>query len=89
MKFVDILRPYVRITRVLVTFIAPMVLAMLYLLHKSYRTKGVQNFMRNFRMDRAFVSMSGFSHRGMSDMAVNHDIFWVRLTQVIATMFGY
>ena len=69
-----------------------MVLALLYLLHRSYRTKRVQDFLKNFRIDRAFVSMSGLSQRGqagMVELASSNDIFWVRLTQVIATMVGY
>ena len=38
-KIYEVLRPYIRITRVLVIFIAPIALALLYLVHKSYRTK--------------------------------------------------
>jgi uncharacterized membrane protein len=101
-RLCEALWPYVRITRVLVTFIAPIILMILYLLHKSFRTKQVQDFMHSFRRDRLFVSMSGFNKRlnninnwginttsGIMELAQLNDMFWVRLTQVIATVIGY
>ena len=37
-RVIRTLTPYVRIARILVTFLAPLVLGVLYLMHKSYRT---------------------------------------------------
>ena len=101
-RLCEALWPYVRITRVLVTFIAPIILMILYLLHKSFRTKQVQDFMHSFRRDRLFVSMRWFNQRlnninnwginttsGIMELAQLNDKFWVRLTQVIATVIGY
>ena len=50
--------------------------------------------MRSFRSARRFFSMSGFGTRatdeqGILELAQHNDIFWVRLTQVIATLIGY
>lgn len=102
-KIYEVLRPYIRITRVLVIFIAPIALALLYLLHKSYRTKQMQEFMRNFCMDRAFMDLSKLSSRlgsyhlwgsgtqrpSMMDMAQHNDVLWVRLSQVVSSIIGY
>ena len=101
-KIYEVLRPYIRITRVLVIFIAPIALALLYLAHKSYRTKQMQEFMRNFCMDRAFMDLSKLSSRlgsnvlwsgsqrpSIMDMAQHNDILWVRLSQVVSSIIGY
>ena len=58
---IDILGPYVRIMRILVTFIAPIALMIMYLLHKSYRTKQIQKMIRNFKSDKAFIYPYGLS----------------------------
>ena len=97
---IEILRPYVRIVRVLVTFIAPIILMVLYVLHQSYRTKSLQKFIRNFKSDRIFLSPTmslGSMFRAgnleatgsIMDLTQLNDMFWVRLTQVIATVIGY
>ena len=39
LRICEVIRPYVRIMRVLVTFVAPIILFFMYVLHKSYRTK--------------------------------------------------
>lgn len=93
-RIIRTLTPYVRVARILVTFIAPIVLGLLYLLHQSYRTSRVQEVMRSFRSARRFFSMGGFGtgstdEQGILELAQHNDIFWVRLTQVIATLIGY
>lgn len=84
--------------RVLVTFVAPIILFFMYVLHKSYRTKKVQEFMKRFRHDRTIMSLSKFRQinqwgssttNGIMELAQLNDMFWVRLTQVIAAVIGY
>lgn len=104
-RFCEALWPYVRITRVIAPFIAPfiapIILMILYLLHKSFRTKQVQDLFQSFRGDR-IMSMGGFSQRlnninnwgisttsGIMELAQLNDMFWIRLTQVITTIIGY
>ena len=62
LQIVDILKPYVRLIRIVVTFIAPILLMVLYVIHSSMRTKKIQRFIRNFKSDRAFISGSLQSH---------------------------
>ena len=98
LKICDLIRPYVRIMRVLVTFIAPIILFFMYILHQSYRTKQVQEFMKMFRRDRTMLSLLKFRQlnswsssttNGIMELAQLNDMFWVRLTQVIAAVIGY
>ena len=55
LRIIDILGPYVRIMRILVTFIAPIALMFMYVIHQSYRTKQIQKMIRNFKTDRTFL----------------------------------
>ena len=103
LSLIDILGPYVRIMRILVTFIAPIVLMVMYVIHKSYRTKQIQKMIRNFKSDKAFIypygsalaSMIGGTEyarqqtNGIMELTQLNDMFWIRLTQVIATVIGY
>ena len=83
----------------LVTFIAPVILAIMYLIHKNFRTQPVQELIRNFKSHSSMVSMSGFRsgvysvstrpRAGIYDLSHLNDKFWVRLTQVISAMVGY
>ena len=41
MKICEVAKPYVRVMRVLVTIIAPIILFLMYLLHKSFRNKNM------------------------------------------------
>ena len=51
--------------------------------------------MEMFRKDRRFIALSGLYNGGVSysngfiELAQLNDMFWVRLTQVIATVIGY
>jgi hypothetical protein len=56
MSFIEFLKPYVRVTRVIVTYIAPLVMMILYMTHSKMRTKKIWQFIRNFKSDRTFVS---------------------------------
>lgn len=95
----EYLMPYIRITRMLVTFIAPMILAIMYLMHQSFRTRKIQELIQSYRGHRSIVSMSGFRYgltsvstqpsAGVMDLSHLNDMFWVRLTQVISAMVGY
>lgn len=98
LRICEVVRPYVRIMRVLVTFVAPIILFILYIIHKSYRTRQVQEFMKKFARDRRIMSLNRISKInmwgsnttvGILELAQLNDMFWVRLTQVIATVIGY
>ena len=61
MQIIEFLKPYVRVTRIFVTFIAPMILMCLYMTHTSMRTKKIQKLIRNFKSDRTFMGSSSWS----------------------------
>ena len=64
-RIINGLQPYIRVTRILVTLIAPIILMVMYVIHRSYRTKKVREFIRNFKSDRAFLpQLSVFSCLG-------------------------
>jgi len=54
-KVIEVIIPYIRVTRIIVTYIAPLLLMIMYLIHKSYRTKRFRKLIRNFKSDRAFL----------------------------------
>ena len=60
LTIIDILGPYVQIMRILVTFIAPIVLMTMYIIHKSYRTKKIQNMIKNLQSDGKSLFSSQF-----------------------------
>ena len=79
--FIEFLKPYVRVTRMFVTMIAPMILMIMYLCHRSMRTKKIWRFIRNFKSDRAIISSSMRSQtQGIMELTQLNDMFWVRLT---------
>ena len=85
MNLIEVLKPYVRITRIIVTYVAPLLLMIMYVTNSSMRTKRIWRFIRNFKSDRTFSSGSS----GIMELTQLNDMFWVRLTQVIATVIGY
>mmetsp|Transcript_1612 Transcript_1612/g.2847 ORF Transcript_1612/g.2847 Transcript_1612/m.2847 type:complete len:96 (+) Transcript_1612:949-1236(+) len=95
MQLFSAILPYIRMTRILVTFIAPIILMTMYVIHQSYRTKRVRKFINNFKRDGAFLPLAQINSaarpqsNGIMELTQLNDMFWVRLTQVIATVIGY
>jgi len=88
--------------RILVTFIAPVIVMLMYLMHKGYRTDQVRDFISSFRRHSTFLSITKASSsysgmfparlqgaHGIMELAQLNDMFWVRLSQVIAAIVGY
>ena len=88
---IDFFKPYVRLIRMMVTYIAPLIMMVLYLTHSKMRTKRMWKFIRNFKSDRTFFMGSPLQSQshGIMELTQFNDMFWVRLTQVIATVIGY
>lgn len=88
---IDLFKPYVRLIRMMVTYIAPLIMMVLYLTHSKMRTKRMWKFIRNFKSDRTFFMGSPLQSQshGIMELTQFNDMFWVRLTQVIATVIGY
>jgi len=90
MNVIDYLKPYVRVTRIVVTFVAPVLLMIMYMIHSSMRTRKIWQLIRNFKSDRTFFATGIQSQtNGIMELTQLNDMFWVRLTQIIATVIGY
>ena len=89
MQVCDAARPYVRIMRVLVTIIAPIILFLMYVLHKSCRNKNIQVFMQKLSQYRSLMALLKMikldklqlsTTNGIMELAQINDMFWMRLT---------